>query len=416
MIGANALSAYNDHTIDTGSRMVAVAMPSDDIEIFSKIVKKEYKKDRFVEKSTNDMADPSFFVAYGDTNTAFFVLSNLDTHKSNGIIVRIYPIRKPVTKVEDVEETIGIQESIRNSINRYIRKHEINSDVFYVRYGLDVLRFARNLFANFKNYLARNYSKPLLKERLYNIFGRDSWFTESILTVYRYAYASFDFTYFYFKNLRKKPFINTWNDLKYHDNAKILNRELNTELFDDIDRIEVDGIDLNLPGSEFFIEFFGKNYKKRKVKSKPLRPTVVLDTGNSYQKIIKERRKYIDEIKSIQREVRKTRYEVLEETTAVNKIFKIVKMTDAQIRYQRYFERNRQHLFSLDIEDEEDFRELYHRLLPIINNLRRYSEENMTFSIDDEADSLIQNVLLKIGEDGLVYKLKELSEQEYFIE
>ena len=71
---------------------------------------------------------------------------------------------------------------------------------------------------------------------------------------------------------------------------------------------------------------------------------------------------------------------------------------------------------SIDIEDEDDFRELYHRLLPIINNLRRYSEENMTFSIDDEADSLIQNVLLKIGEDGLVYKLKELSKQEYFIE
>ena len=132
--------------------MVAVAMPSDDIEIFSKIVKKEYKKDRFVEKSTNDRLDPTFFVAYGDMNTTFFVLSNLDTHKSNGIIVRIYPIRKPMAKVEDVEQRIGIRESIMNSINGFIRKHEMNSDVFYVRYGLDVLQYARNLFSNFNKH------------------------------------------------------------------------------------------------------------------------------------------------------------------------------------------------------------------------------------------------------------------------
>ena len=40
LIGANSLSAFKDQTIDNGSRMVAVAMPSEDIEIFAKIVKK----------------------------------------------------------------------------------------------------------------------------------------------------------------------------------------------------------------------------------------------------------------------------------------------------------------------------------------------------------------------------------------
>ena len=70
----------------------------------------------------------------------------------------------------------------------------------------------------------------------------------------------------------------------------------------------------------------------------------------------------------------------------------------------------------MDIDDEDDFIELYHRLLPIINTLRRYSNDDMTFSIDDEADSLIHDVLIKMGEGDLVSKLKELSTREYFIE
>ena len=155
---------------------------------------------------------------------------------------------------------------------------------------------------------------------------------------------------------------------------------------------------------------------KRKIKFKPLKSTAVLDTGTSYQKILNERKDNINEIKAIQREIRKTRYEVLEETTAVNKIFKLVKMTDSQIKYQNYFKRHRKYLLSLDMENDEEFMELYNRLRPIINTLRRYSQEGMTFSIDEEADLLIQNVLIKIGEEELVSTLKELSKKEYFIE
>ena len=416
LIGSNALSAYNDHTIDKGSRMVAVAMPSEDIEIFTRIVKKDYENDRYIDRNINDTEDPSFFVAYGDKNSTFFVLSNLDTFKPHGIIVRIYPIRKTIGNIEDSEEPISFYASMRNSLNRFIRRNMIYRDAFYVRYGLDTIRFARSFFANSKNYLANRYPKAIIKEKIFDIFGRDSFFTNFLIGVYNRIYASFDYLYFYFKNLRKHPFIETWDDLQYYDIAQIINRSYNTELFEGIDKMEVDGIDLNLPGSEFYSAVFGKNYEKLKVDFKPLRATAVLDTGTSYEKILKERKDSINEIKAIQREIRKTRYEVLEETTSVNKIFKLVKMTDAQIRYQKFFERNREHLFSLDIDNEEDFIELYHRLNPIINTLKRYSLENMTFSIDDEADSLIQDVLIRIGEQQLVSKIKELSKQEYFIE
>ena len=66
----------------------------------------------------------------------------------------------------------------------------------------------------------------------------------------------------------------------------------------------------------------------------------------------------------------------------------------------------------------EDFIHRYEELIMewIINTLKRYSLENMTFSIDDEADSLVQDVLIRIGEQQLVSKIKELSKMEYFIE
>ena len=201
-----------------------------------------------------------------------------------------------------------------------------------------------------------------------------------------------------------------------YNTARIINKDLTTEVMGGVDKMDVDGIDLNLMGSEFFEEVYGKNYMKRKVGFRPLKPNAVLDTGTGYQKILKQRKDNIGEIKALQREIRNTRYEVREETTAVNKIFKLVKMTDAQIRYQKFFERRREYLFSLDIDDEDDFIELYHRLLPIINTLKRYSNDDMTFSIDDEADSLIHDVLIRMGENDLVSKLKELSKKEYFIE
>lgn len=396
--------------------MVAVAMPSEDIEIFTKIVKKEHGKDRYVERNINDMEDSSFFVAYGDKNSTFFVLSNLDIFKPHGIIVRIYPIRKSMISIDDSNQPISFYESMKNSFNSFIRKNLLYRDAFYVRYGLEVNRFVYNLFSNIKNYITARYPKAIIKERLYDVFGRDSYFINTLIGVYNQIYSSFDFTYFYFRNLRKHPFIETWDDLKYHGNVRIINRNLNTELFDGVDKRKVDGIDLNLPGADFYEEVYGKNYRNLKIKYKPLKATAVLDTGTGYQKILDERKQNINEIKAIQREIRKTRSEVLEETAAVNRIFKLVKMTDSQIKYQNYFKRHKEHLFSLDMENEEEFMELYQRLLPIINTLRRYSQENMTFSIDEDADLLIQEVLIKIGEEDLVEYLKELSQQEYFIE
>lgn len=416
MIGANALSAFNEHTIDNGFRMVAVAMPSDDIEIFSKIIKKDYK-DRYIEKSSNEKENPKFYLAYGDRNTTFFSLRDVDFQKQHGIIIRIYPIRKSAVKSEEeVEQTAGVLSEMKKDVKKFIKKFMVNKDAFYVKYSIDFLRYAYHLFANTNRYLGNKYPKSVIKEDLFNIFGRDSWATDSLITFYKSTYSAINATFFFFKNLRKHPFIEEWNDLENHEVIKIINHEVKTESIDEIDKIEVDGVDLNLPSPEFFKEVFGENYENKDVKFKPIRPTSILDTETSYKDIIKERKQYINEIKALQREIRKTRFEVVEETIAANKIFKLVKMTDLEIKYQNFFERNREELFSYDLENEEEFEELNNRLSPIIKNLRKYSEIDMTFSIDEEADSLIKEVMLRNGDEELVERIGELSQLEYFVE
>lgn len=416
LIGSNALSAYKDHTIDNGFRMVAVAMPSDDIEIFSNIIKKDYNE-RYIEKSSNEKENPNYYLAYGDKNTAFFSLKDLDFHKEHGIIIRIYPIRKSAVKnQEEVEQTAGLLSEMKKDVKKFIKKFMVNKDAFYVRYSIDFLPYAYHLFANTNRYLVNKYPKSVIKESLFNIFGRSSRATDFLITLYKYNYSAINATFFFFKNLRKHPFIEEWKDLENHEVIKIINNEIKTESIDEIDKIEVDGLDLNLPSPEFFKEVFGENYENKDVKFKPIKPTSILDTETSYKDIIKERKQYINEIKALQREIRKTRFEVVEETIAVNKIFKLVKMTDLEIRYQNFFENNQEELFSLNLENEEEFTELNNLLSPIINNLRRYSEIGMTFSIDDEADSLIKEVMLRNGDEELVEKIEELSKLEYFVE
>ncbi len=396
--------------------MVAVVMPSEDIEIFCKIIKKDYKADRYVERSTNDKEDPRFHIAYGDKNTADFILTNLNIHKQHGIRVRIYPMRKTVIDKTDLEETSSIRAEMKASLNKFFRKQSTNKDKFYIRYTLNFVNFVYNLILNSNRYLKNRYPKAVIKEKILDITGRDSWLTDSMIGLYESAYSIINRTYFFFKNLKKRPFIENWNELENYSSVQIIKRKITSEAIDEVNKVNVDGINVNLLGSEFFLEVFGKNYENKKVKSKPPRASAILDTENSFEKIIEERKEAIRRIKVIQREIRKKRYEVREETNVVNNVFNLVKMTDAQIKVQKFFERHRDYLFSLNMDDEEEFIELFNRLTPTINYLRRYSEYNMTFSIDEEADLLVKKVLLKMHEDELVDKLEKLSQMKYFIE
>ena len=126
-----------------------------------------------------------------------------------------------------------------------------------------------------------------------------------MIGLYESAYSIINRTYFFFKNLKKRPFIENWNELENYSSVQIIKRKITSEAIDEVNKVNVDGIDVNLLGSEFFLEVFGKNYENKKVKSKPPRASAILDTENSFEKIIEERKEAIRRIKVIQREIRK---------------------------------------------------------------------------------------------------------------
>ena len=82
---------------------------------------------------------------------------------------------------------------MRHSFNSFIRKNFLFRDVFYVKYGLKVINFAHGNFARVKNYFASRYPESCYKEKLYDIFGRDSHLTNFLLDIYKLIYSSFDY-------------------------------------------------------------------------------------------------------------------------------------------------------------------------------------------------------------------------------
>ena len=106
LAGENGLNAYLNHTIKNGPIDVSVAMTQGDIDRFCEIIEKEYKNNRYVEGIFNSPKYNPFYVSYGNKNTTYFNVVNIDNRIHHGIQVRIYPIRKAMdlngNKIEGV--------------------------------------------------------------------------------------------------------------------------------------------------------------------------------------------------------------------------------------------------------------------------------------------------------------------------
>jgi DNA-directed RNA polymerase subunit F len=110
------------------------------------------------------------------------------------------------------------------------------------------------------------------------------------------------------------------------------------------------------------------------------------------------------------------RLKVYREKIAVDNVWNLVKMTNSEIEFSKFFEKNIDRLLNFNIDDEEELKELYEELSPIIETLQDYSRIGMTFSINPKADDLINRVLIKKGQKSLVDKMEKISKKKYFVE
>ena len=91
-------------------------------------------------------------------------------------------------------------------------------------------------------------------------------------------------------------------------------------------------------------------------------------------------------------------------------------MTKKQIEFREYFKDNIDRLMAMDLNDDEQFEEVYQELKPVIKTLRKYSKSGMTFSIDPKTDAFIEEFLEISNRPGLLKKMKKLQKKEIFVE
>lgn len=373
LVGINALNAYLNHTIKNNSRVVGIAMTQGDIDRFCEIVEKSNNKDRYVEGIFNNPNYLPLYVTYGNENTTEFHIIKRNNNNHLGICVRIHPIRRAVSWDGERIPTFGKRLLKERRMRVFMNKTIVNKKFSLAKYGLKIWKGAYALTGGGKRY---------------------------------------------YKEVKNNMFIDKWEDIQDYAEVRIINRTIETKYLKELGTIEFDGIQLPIPKDTeaYFTELFGEDFRERKIKviKQPMR--VILDTEVGYKQILEENKDLLDEAKATREEVLWQRLKVYKEKVAVDNVWKLVKMTNRQINLREIYSENIDDLLTYDLEDEEQFEELYEELRPAINSLRRYSRLGMTFSIDPKTDALIEKVLIKRGNKKLVKKINKLGKKEYFVE
>ncbi|AMK16192.1 LicD family protein [Methanobrevibacter olleyae] len=371
-VGINALNAYLNNTIKNNSRLVSIAMTQGDIDRFCEIVEKSENKDRYVEGIFNNSNFLPIYVNYGNKNTTDFHMLARNKNKHHGISVRIYPIQRSVTLDGEEIEIFSSRLSKERKMREFMNKTIENRKFYFIKVGLNLFKGVYSLTGGGKRY---------------------------------------------YKTVKKKMFIDKWEDIQNYSKVRIINRKIESKYLKEIGKIEFDNIQLPIPKDTdaYFSEIFGEEFKDIKIKVvKPMR--VIVDTEIGYEEIMEETKDILQEAKATREEVMWERLKVYNEKVTVDNVWKLVKMTDRQIKLKEKYEENIDNLLTYDLKDEEQFEELYDELRPAINSLKRYSKLGMTFSINPKTDTLIEKVLIKNGEKKLVNKINKLAKKEYFIE
>ena len=372
-IEMSALNAYINHSIKLNGEVVSIAMTQGDIDRFCEIVENQSNDSRYIEGIFNNPKFLELYVNYGNKNTTEIDMLARNKNKHHGINVRIYPILKTVlldgTRITAYTPRLSKEREMRNLMSKTFE----NKKFWFGNAGIDILNGAYSLTGGGKRY---------------------------------------------YKELKNHTFIDKWEDIQKFSRVSIIKNEFDSKLFKETAKIEFDDIKLSVPEDidRYFHEIYGENFKDIKIVPKRQQMRQIVDTEVGYEEIIEEVGDLIKEAKATREEVMWGRLKVYREKIAVDNVWNLVKMTNREIEFSEFFEKNINRLLAFNLNDKKELKELYEELRPIIGTLRNYAEIGMTFSINPKADDLIEKVLIMKGQKNLVDKMKKISQKKYFVE
>lgn len=370
--GDNALNAYKYHTIKNGARIVSVAMTQGDAERFFRIVQENNNNNRYVEGLINNQRTNALYLSYGNKATADFSAVNLKYNKYRGIRIRIYYIKKGAG-LDDVLVPEWTPQLMRErKIRKLLNTRIVNKNLKWIDTGLSILR------------------------KIYFCIGGIK----------------------YYERLRNRTFIDRWEDIQNYKLVRIgQSGTVDANLLKHISQYEVDGNLFCMPeqADAFFSNYYTEDFRKIEIHTKTQRLKTIVNTDNSYEQIKEQNYALLLEIRSLQEQILWKRFKARKEKECVMNVWRLVQMTNRQVKFKQYFVEKQEELMQLDLNQNEQFERLCEELNPVISSMKKYAHYGMTFSINPEIDKLIDAVLVKGHQQKLLFKLERLRKQKYFI-
>lgn len=343
---------------------ISIAMTQGDIERFSKIIEENHKS-RYVEGTFNNPRYDPIYVSYGNKNTTEIPILELSHKKNYGIEIIIHPINKSVnsdgSRIQ-ADKRLSKEKKFRTTLNKRIE----NPKFWYIKTGMAVLNGAYSIAGGGKGY---------------------------------------------YKKLMKNIGIDSWDEIQNYSEVNINEFDINVKKLDDLQAINANGIDIRVPKDteDFFI-------KRIENDNREYDNNTIIDTEIGYEEVLNETEDIIKEAKGENEEIAWIKVKAKDEQSTIQKVWQLVEMTNIQVQYIDYFKDKSDKLSKLDLNNKNDFDEVYDELKPVITDLKKYAKMDLTFTVDDKIDRLIEEVLTKKGDNDFLQKIKTLQNKEYLIE
>lgn len=361
------------HKTKEKSGLISIAMTQGDIDRFTKIIEDDYNENRYVEGIFNNPRYDSMAISYGNRNTTDIEILEISHNTHYGIQIIIHPINKSAelngTKIEGWNSRLSKEKKIRKTLNKRVE----NPKFWYLKTGLSVANGIYSLTGGGKRY---------------------------------------------YSEIRKNISIDKWDDIAEYSEVSINNIDINSEDLKELKKIEMQNIPLfvNEKSEEFFNKKIENRIKNDLNTLDTLKGPKIIDTEIGYEEVFDQTKDMLLEAKGTNEEIAWKKVKVKDELKTVQKVWTLVEMTNKQVNFIHHFQESEEDLTKLDLNDKEQFNEVYDELKPVIGELKKYAKMGMTFSIDSKTDRLIEEVLMKKGEEKLLKRIKDLKEKEYFIE
>lgn len=343
---------------------ISIAMTQGDIERFSKIIEENHKS-RYVEGTFNNPRYDPIYVSYGNKNTTEIPILELSHKKNYGIEIIIHPINKSInsdgSRIQ-ADKRLSKEKKIRTTLNKRIE----NPKFWYIKTGMAVLNGAYSIAGGGKGY---------------------------------------------YKKLMKNIGIDSWDEIQNYSEVNINEFDINVKKLDDLQAINANGIDIRVPKDteDFFI-------KRIENDNREYDNNTIIDTEIGYEEVLNETEDIIKEAKGENEEIAWIKVKAKDEQSTIQKVWQLVEMTNIQVQYIDYFKDKSDKLSKLDLNNKNDFDEVYDELKPVITDLKKYAKMDLTFTVNDKIDRLIEEVLTKKGDNDFLQKIKTLQNKEYLIE